>query len=76
MTGPELKLPTTVGTCALEYSMAKRNAPVVDTVTISLSLNPLNTISSVLIMTSAGRSRRNYSWEGKPLGKSNGQAFS
>ncbi|KAL2285896.1 hypothetical protein FJTKL_07395 [Diaporthe vaccinii] len=30
MTGPELQLPTTVGTYALQESIAKRNAPIVD----------------------------------------------
>lgn len=32
MTGPELQLPTTVGTYALQDSIAKRNAPIVDRV--------------------------------------------
>lgn len=36
MTGPELQLPTTVGTYALENSIAKRNAPIVDRVSLSL----------------------------------------
>lgn len=40
MTGPELQLPTTVGTYALEHGIAKRNAPIVDTVSISLHLYP------------------------------------
>jgi Asp-tRNA(Asn)/Glu-tRNA(Gln) amidotransferase A subunit family amidase len=36
MTGPELQLPTTVGTHALQDSIAKRNAPIVDRVSLSL----------------------------------------
>lgn len=30
MTGPDLGMPTTVGTFALEKAMARRNAPIVD----------------------------------------------
>lgn len=41
MTGPELDLPTTVGTYALENCIAKQNAPIVDTVSIALHLYPL-----------------------------------
>jgi hypothetical protein len=32
MTGPELGLPTTIGTIALETAIASKNAPVVDLV--------------------------------------------
>lgn len=39
MTGPELQLPTTVGTYALQNGMAERNAPIVDTVILSLHLD-------------------------------------
>lgn len=32
MTGPEIELPTTVGSIALKSAMARRNAPIVDMV--------------------------------------------
>lgn len=41
MTGPELQLPTTVGTYALQDGIAKKNAPIVDAVFLFLHLYPL-----------------------------------
>jgi amidase len=36
MTGPEFRMPTTVGSVALQSAMAERNAPVVDLVSSSV----------------------------------------
>jgi hypothetical protein len=45
MTGPDLHLPTTVGTYALERAMTKSNAPVVDLVRMTRSI--INTPASL-----------------------------
>jgi amidase len=36
MTGPEFRMPTTIGSVALQFAMAERNAPVVDLVSSSV----------------------------------------
>lgn len=69
MTGPELQLPTTFGTYALKDGIAKKNAPIVDRVSIYSNFNPLlEELCPVLTAAAVDQSWSYYSWKGKPLG--------
>ncbi len=65
MTGPEFRMPTTVGSAALRSAMAKRNAPVVDLVGLSVA-QPL----AVMLTVQVGESGRHHHCKGKSFGKS------
>lgn len=71
MTGPELQLSTTIGRYALQDCIGKRNAPIVEKVSLSVCLHVLReTASSALAVTGARQSRRYNSWKSKFLGRS------
>ncbi len=59
MTGPEFRMPTTVGSAALRSAMAEKNAPIVDLVGFSVA-QPL----TVMLTVQVGESGRHYHWKG------------